>query len=144
MIAFYCSFQDEASDQPINLVSLAERMAASLSLISGASAPRLVEAQAIYVRQTSFGRAPGRIRRNRTPTLRLVTGKSGQRILFEGWLDNRRELAARLGVSRQTINAVETDKYDPSLPLALRMAKLFDVPVDTIFIDHWMPSKGEE
>ena len=32
------------------------------------------------------------------------------------------ELARRLGVSRQTINAVETDKYDPSLPLALRMA----------------------
>jgi putative transcriptional regulator len=54
------------------------------------------------------------------------------------------ELANRLGVSRQTINAVETDKYDPSLPLALRMAKLFGVPVDSIFIDDWMPSKGEE
>jgi putative transcriptional regulator len=59
-----------------------------------------------------------------------------------GW--SQGELAARLGVSRQTINAVETDKYDPSLPLALRMAKLFDVPVDSIFIDHWMPSKGEK
>lgn len=59
-----------------------------------------------------------------------------------GW--SQGELAARLGVSRQTINAVETDKYDPSLPLALRMAKLFDAPVDTIFIDHWMPSKGEK
>lgn len=54
------------------------------------------------------------------------------------------ELASRLGVSRQTINAVETDKYDPSLPLALRIAKLFGVPVDTIFIDHWTPSKGDE
>jgi putative transcriptional regulator len=47
------------------------------------------------------------------------------------------ELARRLGVSRQTINAVETDKYDPSLPLALRMAKLFAVRVDQLFIDHW-------
>lgn len=49
------------------------------------------------------------------------------------------ELALRLGVSRQTINAVETDKYDPSLPLAMRMSKLFGVPVDEIFIDHWTP-----
>ena len=49
------------------------------------------------------------------------------------------ELARRLGVSRQTINAVETDKYDPSLPLALRMAKLFAVPVDQLFIDQWEP-----
>jgi putative transcriptional regulator len=40
------------------------------------------------------------------------------------------ELARRVGVSRQTINCVETDKYDPSLPLALRIAKLFVVPVD--------------
>lgn len=49
------------------------------------------------------------------------------------------ELAARLGVSRQTINAVETDKYDPSLPLALRLAKLFGVAVDAIFLDDWIP-----
>ena len=53
------------------------------------------------------------------------------------------ELARRLGVSRQTINAVETDKYDPSLPLALRMAKLFGVNVPELFIDDWEP-KGEE
>jgi putative transcriptional regulator len=52
-----------------------------------------------------------------------------------GW--SQGELARRLGVSRQTINAVETDKYDPSLPLALRMAKLFAVRVDQLFIDHW-------
>jgi putative transcriptional regulator len=52
-----------------------------------------------------------------------------------GW--SQGELARRLSVSRQTINAVETDKYDPSLPLALRMSKLFDVPVDQLFIDHW-------
>lgn len=50
-------------------------------------------------------------------------------------------LAMALGVSRQTINAVETDKYDPSLPLALRMAKLFGVPVDHIFLDDWTPGE---
>lgn len=54
-----------------------------------------------------------------------------------GW--SQGELARRLGVSRQTINAVETDKYDPSLPLALRMAKLFGVPVDQLFLDEWEP-----
>ncbi len=51
------------------------------------------------------------------------------------------ELAQRLGVSRQTINAVETDKYDPSLPLALRLAKVFGVPVDAIFLDDWNPDE---
>ena len=59
----------------------------------------------------------------------------------KGW--SQGELARRLGVSRQTINAVETDKYDPSLPLALRMAKLFAVPVDRLFIDHWNGSDGQ-
>ncbi|MGC1470202.1 MAG: helix-turn-helix transcriptional regulator [Sphingorhabdus sp.] len=52
-----------------------------------------------------------------------------------GW--SQGELARRLGVSRQTINAVETNKYDPSLPLALRMAKLFACQVPDLFIDHW-------
>jgi putative transcriptional regulator len=54
-----------------------------------------------------------------------------------GW--SQGELARRLGVSRQTVNAVETDKYDPSLPLALRMAKLFGQPVDELFLDEWEP-----
>lgn len=49
------------------------------------------------------------------------------------------DLAGLLGVSRQTINAVETDKYDPSLPLALRMARLFGLEVRELFIDHWPP-----
>ena len=56
-----------------------------------------------------------------------------------GW--SQGELARRLGVSRQTINAVETDKYDPSLPLALRMAKLFGVAVPELFIDQWEPEE---
>ena len=43
------------------------------------------------------------------------------------------ELAERLEVSRQTINAIETEKYDPSLPLALKIAKLFGTPVEEIF-----------
>ena len=43
------------------------------------------------------------------------------------------DLAERLGVSRQTINAIETEKYDPSLPLALKMGKLFAQEVETIF-----------
>lgn len=57
----------------------------------------------------------------------------------KGW--SQGELARRLGVSRQTINAVETDKYDPSLPLALRMAKLFGIAVPELFIDHWEPEE---
>ncbi len=57
----------------------------------------------------------------------------------KGW--SQGELARRLGVSRQTINAVETDKYDPSLPLALRIAKLFAVHVPHIFFDDWEPSE---
>ena len=43
------------------------------------------------------------------------------------------ELAERLGVSRQTVNAVETGKYDPSLPLAFRMARLFGMRIEEIF-----------
>lgn len=56
-----------------------------------------------------------------------------------GW--SQGELARLLGVSRQTINAVETDKYDPSLPLALRMAKLFGIAVPELFIDPWEPEE---
>ncbi len=43
------------------------------------------------------------------------------------------ELADRLDVSRQTVNAIETEKYDPSLPLAFKMAKLFEQPIEHIF-----------
>ena len=43
------------------------------------------------------------------------------------------ELARRLEVSRQTINAIETGKYDPSLPLAFKMARLFKMTIEEIF-----------
>jgi len=51
-----------------------------------------------------------------------------------GW--SQGDLADKLEVSRQTINAIETGKYDPSLPLALRIGKLFGQPVEQIFIDN--------
>jgi len=43
------------------------------------------------------------------------------------------ELAERLGVSRQTINALESGKYDPSLPLAFKISRLFAQPIESIF-----------
>ncbi len=49
----------------------------------------------------------------------------------KGW--SQGELAERLKVSRQTVNAIETEKYDPSLPLALKIARLFGQPVEKIF-----------
>jgi putative transcriptional regulator len=45
------------------------------------------------------------------------------------------DLAGQLGVSRQTINAIETEKYDPSLPLALKIGRLFGQCVEKIFLD---------
>ena len=44
------------------------------------------------------------------------------------------DLATTLGLSRQTINAIETQKYDPSLPLAFRIARLFQARVEEIFV----------
>ena len=48
-----------------------------------------------------------------------------------GW--SQGDLAERLGVSRQTVNALERGKYDPSLPLAFRIARLFDRRIEDIF-----------
>ena len=50
----------------------------------------------------------------------------------EGW--SQGELAERLDVSRRTINALETGKYDPSLPLAFRIARLFGKPIEYVFL----------
>ena len=45
------------------------------------------------------------------------------------------DLAAALGVSRQTVNALETGRYDPSLPLAFKIARVFEQPIESIFSD---------
>lgn len=47
---------------------------------------------------------------------------------------SQQDLAERLDVSRQSVNAIETGKYDPSLPLAFRIAELFDQPIEQIFV----------
>ena len=52
---------------------------------------------------------------------------------------SQQDLAERLAVSRQSVNAIETGKYDPSLPLAFRIAELFDLPIEHIFTS---PTKG--
>ena len=49
-----------------------------------------------------------------------------------GW--SQQDLGSRLEVSRQSVNAIETGKYDPSLPLAFRIAELFDLPIEEIFV----------
>ena len=50
-----------------------------------------------------------------------------------GW--SQGDLAERLAVSRQTVNAIETEKYDPSLPLAFKIARQFQLPIEKIFED---------
>ena len=52
------------------------------------------------------------------------------------------DLADRLEVSRQSVNAIETGKYDPSLPLAFRVAELFDRPIEDIFVSPSRRSSG--
>ena len=49
------------------------------------------------------------------------------------------DLALRLDVSRQSVHAIETGKYDPSLPLAFRISELFELPIEAIFVS---PTKG--
>lgn len=53
------------------------------------------------------------------------------------------DLADRLAVSRQTINSIETGKYDPSLPLAIRIGRLFGRPVEEIFLDNGQDAGGD-
>lgn len=65
--------------------------------------------------------APVRIVKNRIRVLRAE----------HEW--SQAEVAERLGIARQTINALETGKYAPSLPLAFKISKLFELPVENIF-----------
>lgn len=46
------------------------------------------------------------------------------------------ELAEKLHVSRQTVNAIETEKYDPSLPLAFKIAEIFNLKIEEIFVPN--------
>ncbi|MEU4690944.1 helix-turn-helix transcriptional regulator [Actinoplanes sp. NPDC023714] len=59
-----------------------------------------------------------------------ITARRAER----GW--TQADLARRAGVSRQTINAIETGKFDPSLPLAFRLAKLFEQRIEELFLDE--------
>ena len=52
----------------------------------------------------------------------------------KGW--SQADLAERLDVSRQTVNAIETEKYDPSLPLAFKIAELFEMKIEEIFVPN--------
>ena len=52
------------------------------------------------------------------------------------------DLASRLEVSRQSVNAIETGKYDPSLPLAFRIAELFGLPIEEVFVSPSRRSSG--
>jgi putative transcriptional regulator len=54
-----------------------------------------------------------------------------------GW--SQQDLAEKLEVSRQSVNAIETGKYDPSLPLAFRIAELFGMTIEDVFVS---PSRG--
>ena len=72
----------------------------------------------------------------------------------EAWVENRlrvlraergwsqAELAGRIGVSRQAVNAIETGKHDPSLPLVFRLARLFDLRIEEIFDDGADDDRG--
>lgn len=57
-----------------------------------------------------------------------------------GW--SQADLAERLEVSRQSVNAIETGKYDPSLPLAFRIAELFDLSIEEVFESPSRRSSG--
>ena len=59
--------------------------------------------------------------------------KSRLRELREAKEWSQSNLAEKLGVSRQTVNAIETEKYDPSLPLAFKVARLFKLHIEEIF-----------
>ena len=60
-----------------------------------------------------------------------------RRLRFEAGEMTQKDLAHKAKVTRQTIIAIETDKYDPSLPMAYRMAAFFDVPVEALFFNPW-------
>ncbi len=68
--------------------------------------------------------APGLDMKNRIRVLRAE----------KGW--SQAELAEKVGISRNSINAVENDKFDPSLPLAFRIAELFELRIEDVFLNE--------
>lgn len=62
--------------------------------------------------------------------------KSQVRTLREQRAWSQGELADRLEVSRQTVNAIETEKYDPSIKLAFKISRLFELPIESIFTEE--------
>ncbi len=69
-------------------------------------------------------------------TAALILMKNRLKVLRAERDWSQADLAARLEVSRQTVNALETGKYDPSLPLAFKIARLFEMPIEAIFQDQ--------
>jgi putative transcriptional regulator len=63
----------------------------------------------------------------------VVPVKNRLRVLRAERNWSQADLAERLEVSRQSVNAIETGKYDPSLPLAFKIARLFDLPIEQVF-----------
>ena len=79
------------------------------------------------------GWAAGEMRRGAVDFGELVKNRLKVLRAERDW--SQAELGGRLGVSRQAVNAIETGKYDPSLPLAFKLSRLFDVPIEEIFDD---------
>jgi putative transcriptional regulator len=69
----------------------------------------------------------------RAPLRRRMRNQLRELRAARGW--SQADLATELGVSRQTVNAIETERYDPSLPLAFKIARLFGRPLEKIFQD---------
>jgi putative transcriptional regulator len=68
--------------------------------------------------------------------------KNRLKVLRAGRDWTQAQLAEALDVSRQTVNAIETGKFDPSLPLAFRAARLFGLPIEEIFHDRTLDQDG--
>lgn len=74
------------------------------------------------------------IRSSNTDTVQSVKNRLKVLRAERDW--SQAELGGRLGVSRQAVNAIETGKYDPSLPLAFKVARLFNQKIEDIFHDE--------
>ncbi len=61
--------------------------------------------------------------------------KNSLRVLRAERKWSQADLAEKLGVSRQSVNAIETGKFDPSLPLAFKLSRLFELPIESIFTE---------